>query len=129
MAGGGMNDRARRVVVVDDDEDLRELVVQLLAELGFESRGFADARAALAELRRSGRIPDVILLDLEMPGMTGWDFRREQLRDPLLARVPVVVASGTDPGAIAADAFLTKPYELGELCRVIARLSRRAAAA
>jgi CheY-like chemotaxis protein len=129
MAGGGMNDRARQVVVVDDDEDLRELIVQLLEVLGFESLGFPDGGAALAALRRSGRIPDVIVLDLEMPGMTGWDFRREQLRDPLLARIPVAVASGTDPGAIEADAFLTKPYELGELCRVIARLSSRAAAA
>lgn len=124
-----MSGQARRVVVVDDDEDLRQLVVQLLAMLGFESLGFADGGAALAELRRSGRIPDVILLDLEMPGMTGWEFRREQLRDPLLARVPVAVASGTDPGAIEADAFLTKPYEIGELCRVILRLSKRVAAA
>lgn len=125
-----MIDRARRVVVVvDDDEDLRELVVQVLTQLGFESVGFADGRVALAELRRTARIPDVILLDLEMPGMTGWDFRREQLRDPLLAHVPVVVASGADPGTIEADAFLVKPYPLGELCRVISSLSRRAAAA
>ena len=71
----------------------------------------------------------MILLDLEMPGMTGWDFRREQLRDPVLARVPVAVTSGTDPGAIEADAFLTKPYEIDELCRVIARLSMRVRAA
>lgn len=124
-----MGDRAPRVVVVDDDEDLRDLVVRLLAVLGFESVGYADGRRALAELRRLGRRPDVILLDLEMPGMTGWDFRREQLRDPVLARVPVAVASGADPGAIEADAFLTKPYEIDELCRVIARLSMRARAA
>ncbi len=124
-----MGDRARQVVVVDDDEDLRELVVQLLAMVGFESLGFADGRAALTALRRSGRIPDVILLDLEMPTMTGWDFRREQLRDPLLRRVPVAVASGADPGAIEADAFLTKPYAFGELCRVIERLSGRVEAA
>lgn len=126
-----MHDRARRLIVavVDDDEDLRELVVQVLAGLGCESVGFGDGRAALAEMRRPGCIPDVIMLDLEMPGMTGWDFRREQLGDPLLARVPVVVASGTEPGAMDADAFLTKPYELEELCRVIARLSRRAWAA
>jgi CheY-like chemotaxis protein len=124
-----MGNRAPRVVVVDDDEDLRDLVVQLLTVLGFESVGYADARAALSELRRPGRRPDVILLDLEMPGMSGWDFRREQLRDPVLSRVPVAVTSGTDPGAIEADAFLTKPYEIDELCRVIARLSMRARAA
>ncbi len=126
-----MNGRTGRVVVVvvDDDDDLRELVVQVLQELGFESVGFADGRAALSALRRPGGIPAVILLDLEMPRMTGWELRRELLRDPLLARVPVVVASGADPGAIEADAFLLKPYETAELCRVIARLSLRAAAA
>jgi CheY-like chemotaxis protein len=122
-----MSGRARRVVVVDDDEELRELVVQHLAELGFESVGFADGRAALAALRRPGAIPAVILLDLEMPGMTGWEFRREQLRDPLLARVPVVVASGADPATIEADAYLAKPYESEQLCRVLARLSLAAA--
>jgi len=118
--------RAGRVVVVEDDEDLRALVVQVLADLGFESVGFADGRAALAALRRPGGTPAVILLDLEMPGMTGWEFRREQLRDPLLAKIPVAVASGADPGAIEADAFLAKPYQTEELCRVIAGLSLRA---
>jgi CheY-like chemotaxis protein len=124
-----MSGRACRVVVVDDDEELRELVVQHLADLGFESVGFADGRAALAALRRPGGIPAVILLDLEMPGMTGWEFRREQLRDPLLAHVPVVIASGADPAAIEADAYLPKPYESEQLCRLLARFTLDAAAA
>lgn len=120
---------ARRVVVVEDDGDIRELVVQLLADSGFETVGCADGRAALAELRRPGSLPAVILLDLEMPGMTGWEFRREQLRDPLLAHVPVVVTSGSDPRSIEADAFVPKPYDTSELCRVLARLSLQAAVA
>jgi len=117
------------VMVVDDDDDWRDLVVQLLADSGFESVGFADGRAALAALRQPGAAPAVILLDLEMPGMTGWEFRREQLRDPLLAHVPVVVASGADPSSIEADAYLAKPYETAALCQVLARLCLRAAAA
>ena len=120
---------ARRVVVVEDDVDIRELVVELLADSGFETVGFADGRAALEDLRRPGALPAVVLLDLEMPGMTGWEFRREQLRDPLLAHVPVVVASGADPRSIEADAYVPKPYDTAELCRVLARLSLRAAAA
>ncbi len=118
-----------RVAVIEDDEDIRELVVQLLADSGFESVGFADGRAALAALRQPGAAPAVILLDLEMPGMTGWEFRREQLRDPLLAHVPVVVASGADPSSIEADAYLAKPYETAALCQVLARLCLRAVAA
>ena len=120
---------ARRVVVVEDDRDIRELVVELLADRGFESVGFADGRAALEDLRRPGALPAVVLLDLEMPGMTGWEFRSEQLRDPRIAAVPVVVTSGADPRAIDADAFVPKPYDTSELCRVLARLSLQTAAA
>jgi CheY-like chemotaxis protein len=116
----------RRVVVVEDDEDIRDLVVLLLADRGFDTVGYADGREALEALRRPGALPAVILLDLEMPRMTGWEFRREQLADPRLARVPVVVTSGAEPGDIAADAYLEKPYETAELCEAIARLSLRA---
>lgn len=126
-----MNSRARRVAVIDDDDDFRELVVQFLVESGLEPVGFSNAREALVALRRPGGRPAVILLDLEMPGMSGWDFRREQLRDPLLARIPVVVASGgTDLRSIEADGYLAKPYETSELCRVVlAALALRSAAA
>jgi len=124
-----MFDRARRVVVIEDDQDVRDLVVQFLAESGFDTVGFSDAREALAALRRPDALPAVILLDLEMPGMTGWEFRREQLRDPGLARIPVVVASGADLRSIDADAYIAKPYETTELCRVLATLSMRPVAA
>jgi CheY-like chemotaxis protein len=113
--------RAGRVVVVDDDADWRELVVQFLCDAGYEALGFSNGREALAALRRGGR-PALILLDLEMPGMTGWEFRREQLRDPRLAVVPVVIASGAEPGPLDADAFLAKPFGPAELGRVVARL-------
>lgn len=118
-----------RVVVVDDDEDIRDLVVQLLEDLGFESVGFANGREALAVLRDPMSPPTVVLLDLEMPGMSGWEFREEQLADPFIRHVPVVVASSADRRSIDADAYLPKPYEISELCQVLARLSLRAAAA
>lgn len=124
-----MGERAGGVAVIDDDADWRELVVQFLAESGFDVEGFADGREALAALRRRDVTPSVILLDLEMPTMTGWEFRREQLRDPRLASIPVVVASAADPGSIEADAFLAKPYEATELRRVLAALSVGAIAA
>lgn len=121
-AGGG-------VVVIDDDDDWRELVVQFLADGGFDAVGYSDGHQALAALRRRAEAPAVILLDLEMPAMTGWEFRREQLSDPRLARIPVVVASGADHGSIDADAYLAKPYEADELRRVLAEVGTRAFAA
>jgi CheY-like chemotaxis protein len=125
-----MGERAGDVLVIDDDADWREVVVAFLGESGFHAVGFADARDALAALRVGTGLPAVILLDLEMPGMTGWEFRRAQLGDPRLARIPVVVASGAeDPGRIEADAYLAKPYETDELCRVLAVLGSRAMAA
>jgi CheY-like chemotaxis protein len=116
-----------RVAVVEDDGDIRDLVVELLSGLGFDAVGYADGGRALEALRRPGPTPSVILLDLEMPGMTGWEFRREQLRDPRLAAIPVVVASAADRSSIEADAFLSKPYETAQLCDVLARLTLRGA--
>jgi CheY-like chemotaxis protein len=111
-----------RVAVVEDEADLRDLVVEVLSGFGFEAAGYADGAAALEGLRR-GPAPAVILLDLDMPRMTGWEFRREQLRDPRLAAVPVVVASASEDAPIDADAYLPKPYETGELCSVLARVA------
>jgi CheY-like chemotaxis protein len=124
-----MFERAGGVVVIDDEDDWRDVVVQCLSDKGFDAVGFADARDALAALRGEERLPAAILLDLEMPGMTGWEFRREQLCDPRLAGVPVVVGTAAEPGAIDADAYLPKPYELDELCRVLATMAVRAIAA
>jgi CheY-like chemotaxis protein len=116
------------VVVVDDDEDWRDLVIQALEDAGYAAVGAAHGREALARAR-AGTTPALFVLDLEMPVMTGWEFRREQLRDPALARVPVIVTSSTDPGAIAADGFLAKPYARGDLLRAIAAVGVGAIAA
>ena len=106
------------VMVIDDDEDWRELVVQFLSDAGFDAVGARHGREALARI--SARTPDLIVLDLEMPVMSGWEFRREQLRDPKLARVPVLVASSADPDGLPADGYLPKPYDAADLLRAIA---------
>src|SRR3954470_15283551 len=98
------------VLIVEDDEDLRDMMAQLLTIEGFEPATVANGREALEYLQTSEK-PHVILLDLMMPVMDGWEFRRQQKADPDLARVPVIVLSALDQArASTADpaAFLHK---------------------
>src|SRR5438128_8871587 len=83
------------VLIVEDDADLRDMMAQLLTIEGFSATTVANGREALDYLTRGDR-PDVILLDLMMPVMDGWEFRRTQLADPALADVPVIVLSALD---------------------------------
>jgi CheY-like chemotaxis protein len=111
---------ARRVLVVDDDRDNRELLVELLASEGYLVSSASDGRRALAEAR--AKRPDVILLDLMMPVMNGWEFRDAQLRDPDLARVPVVVVSAFED-TLDVEAILKKPYLLEDVLDTVQRLA------
>ena len=80
------------ILVVEDDTDLRDAMLELLRGFGRGAIGVANGEQALSILR-SGLLPSVILLDLMMPGMDGWTFRREQMRDGRFARIPVIVLS------------------------------------
>src|SRR3954470_23175677 len=84
------------VLVVDDDQDIREALCDLLADAGYRAASVANGKEALIYLK-SGELPCVILLDLMMPVMDGWEFRRQQQGDPRLSKIPVVVitAAGT----------------------------------
>ena len=110
----------RRVLVVDDNRDIRELLVELLAAEGYAVAGAEDGRRALAEARANR--PDVILLDLMMPVMSGWEFREAQLRDPDLADVPVVVVSAFD-AALDGAAVLRKPFLVEDVLDTVQRLA------
>src|SRR5688572_8239376 len=87
------------VMVVDDDRELRESVCELLAEGGYDALGMANGAAALSYIREQQPKPKVILLDLMMPEMNGWQFREAQLGDPAISSIPVVVmTAGRDLG-------------------------------
>jgi len=81
-----------KILIVDDDPDIRDSLGEALREEGYEVTQFSGAREALDYLRGGARI-DVILLDLFMPGLDGWDFRAEQKADPRTAGIPVISLS------------------------------------
>jgi signal transduction histidine kinase len=116
---GALNDA--RILVVEDDVEIRGALTDLLREEGAKVTATSQGREALA-LLRAGAPPDVILLDLMMPVMDGWEFRVEQRKDPLLARIPVIAMSADTSAkarAIAADATVAKPIDFDELARRI----------
>jgi CheY-like chemotaxis protein len=89
-----MSGSERKVIlVVDDNADVRASLGLLLGMLGYHVEKAADGAEALRYLRTHPR-PCLIVLDLRMPGMDGWQFRQAQLRDADLAEIPVVVSSG-----------------------------------
>jgi CheY-like chemotaxis protein len=114
--------RVTRILVIDDDSDIREVVGEALEFAGYEVATAREGREGLA-LCRSFR-PTLILLDLMMPGMNGWEFRRAQQRDPLLSAIPVLVvtALGHDPD-VAASAVLAKPFRLDDLLAHVRRFA------
>jgi CheY-like chemotaxis protein len=116
-----------RILVVEDDSDLRRSLVEVLEDEGCEVACARDGQDALRQLEGSAA-PQAILLDLTMPGMDGWTFRSHQRRDPRLAGIPTVVISAAfeedarDVTALAADAFLAKPFDLATLIDALKRL-------
>jgi CheY-like chemotaxis protein len=120
MAGG---DRKQRVLVVDDDQDIRDVIQILLEEHGYEVVLAKNGLQALETLCGSPSLPVLILLDLWMPVMNGWQFRERQLADPRIAAIPVVVFSA-DSAAVrdappGVAGCLSKPMSLGDILDAI----------
>jgi CheY-like chemotaxis protein len=121
-----------RVLVVDDDTEIRETIVEVLEDAGYEAVGAADGVEALAQLRDPGDRWCVVLLDMMMPNMDGRAFRAEQLQDPALSPIPVVIVSAMNDVADAAEqlgvaAHVTKPVPLAHLVKLVDRFCNRAA--
>jgi len=127
-AGGSKN-----VLVVEDDVDIREALVGILRDEGYHVDEAANGAEALEHLR-GGLMPGLILLDLMMPVMNGWQFRAEQKVDAKFGHVPVVVISADGnvkqkAESIDAAAFLKKPIDLDVLLDLVAKFFAQPAAA
>jgi len=111
------------VLLVEDDAAAREPIEELLRMEGVDVQIASDGAEAHEHLR-GGIRPCVILLDLLMPGMDGYEFRAEQMRDPALARIPVVVLSGDaliDEKALqlGIEDYLRKPVDADQFIAAI----------
>jgi CheY-like chemotaxis protein len=95
-------DARETILIVDDDDELRESLVDMLEQRGYRTGAAEDGLRALAYLRDCPAPPALILLDLAMPNMNGAQFREEQLRHAIWASIPVGVLTGT-PDVIAGS--------------------------
>jgi CheY-like chemotaxis protein len=110
------------VLVVDDNIDAVDALSQILEYEGYAVATAHDGREAL-EYLGSHPTPDLIVLDLMMPIMSGWELRAELAKVPALAKVPIVVMTALAQAAeIEADAILAKPIDLKRLLLVMDRL-------
>ena len=122
-----MADFPYRLLVVDDEPEIRELFQNVLSTEGYEVRVAKDGFAALAQMRRA--LPDLIVSDLKMPNMSGFEFLSIARRR--FPQIPTIAISGefqlaVQPLGVLADAFLAKPFKFEELLAKVAELLRDA---
>jgi CheY-like chemotaxis protein len=113
-----------RILVVEDHNDSREMLEEFLTEEGFAVETAINGLQALERLQR-GPLPDLVLLDLMMPVMTGWDLMARVAEEPSLWGLPVIVVSGagaTRPVPRNVLTSIPKPLDLNLLMETIARL-------
>ena len=117
-------DTSRFVLIVDDDPNLLEVTSFVIESEGMAVETARNGEEALA-LLRTGRLPRLVLLDLMMPVMSGWEFLEEVAKDASLKPIPVVVLTAADraqvPGVVEV---LRKPMDLRALLRVVERYLR-----
>lgn len=115
-----------RILVVDDSPDMRALLADVLDFAGYEVVPAASGARALAEM--NARVPDPVITDLLMPGMTGFTLRATMLRNERLASVPVIVLSAywrRPSDTLEAGDVLSKPLNIDRLLEAVGRLTGR----
>jgi CheY-like chemotaxis protein len=122
-----MAKNARSIVVVDDDPEIVGMLSTRLSTRGYNVTSASDGHSALEVCRR--HLPDLVLLDVMMPGKSGWEVARALKTDPVTAKIKIVIVTAigehvndaTSP-IYGADAHVDKPFEFDKLERLIARL-------
>lgn len=111
------------VFIIEDDVDTRDMLAKFLELEGYNVELAANGRQAL-DLLASGTNANVIVLDLMMPVMDGWEFRRRQVEDARLRNIPTIVVSAAGRERltqVSADAYLSKPVDMDELLERVSK--------
>jgi CheY-like chemotaxis protein len=122
----------KKIMIVDDNPDLLYLVKRGLEHEDdtFEVTGASDGNTCF-ELLKQGNLPDIILLDIMMPGMDGWDVFAHLKENPQWREIPIVFLTAKSDeysrgfGKLSADDYITKPFELSYLKERINRILQR----
>jgi DNA-binding response OmpR family regulator len=114
----------KTILVCDDDEPLLELVTELLTDEGYNVECVSDATSIFALVRRLH--PDLILLDLWMPGISGEEITLKLKKDPATSSIPIIIVSAHKDTVkivlkIGADDFILKPFDINELSAMVAK--------
>ena len=120
------------IFCVEDDANIRKLVVYTLESTGFEAKGFEDGKGFLEEISKGKELPELVLLDIMLPGMDGMEILKRLKQDSKTKDIPVIMATakgaeydkvqGLDAGA---DDYVTKPFGMLELVSRVKAVLRR----
>jgi CheY-like chemotaxis protein len=119
--------KSAHILVVEDDPDIRESVVEILEDDGHVVTSAGDGREALDRLQSASPAPDLILLDLMMPVMSGYQFREEQLKLPAFAGIPVLIVTAdvnarSKVESLQVAGFVQKPLKIQPLLDLVNQL-------
>lgn len=120
--------KRKKILCIEDEPDMIELVRMIVERRGFDFRGAEGGREGLEMVRREK--PDLVLLDLMMPGVDGWEVYRQLKADPELNKIPIVVVTAKAQSIdkvlgmhiARVDAYVTKPFGSQELLNAIYRV-------
>ena len=119
--------KRNRILIVEDEESLLKLESILLSSKGYNVIGFADGPAAIEEISRN--LPDLVILDIMLPGMDGFEVCRRIRNDPASSKVPVIMLTARKNSQdmergfqAGANAYITKPFKSAQLVGTIERI-------
>jgi DNA-binding response OmpR family regulator len=116
-----------RILVVDDDDAIRALLIDVLLDEGYQVVAAANGREALTYLRKSMPLPNLIILDLMMPLMSGRQFLQAQKQEPAIAVVPIIAISAVkdqidEVVPLGISSYLLKPFDIDTMLSTVAAL-------